>query len=95
LIPIPWCRFDPRFADKQRIPEQLLRQGIVEDYLRILHQAIVDFVAATTRPLTMGQSLLTREEALREAKEFLMQFTVLYPTDGLTRMALRGAPAYG
>ncbi|MGH8504038.1 MAG: PIN domain-containing protein [Gammaproteobacteria bacterium] len=87
-------RFDPRFPDKQTIAEQLLRQGIELNDIRIPHQAIVEFVAATTRPLAAGQSLLTPEDARREAEEFLAQFTVLYPTDGLVRTALRGAPAY-
>jgi len=87
-------RFDPRSPDKQRIAESLLRQGIEHDDIRVPHQAIIEFVAATTRPLGKGPSLLAREDALREAEEFLMQFSVLYPTDGVVRTALRGAPAY-
>jgi predicted nucleic acid-binding protein len=31
---------------------------------------------------------------LREAEEFLAQFTVLYPSEGVLRAALRGAAAY-
>jgi hypothetical protein len=56
----------------------------------VLHQAIIEFVAVTTRPLADGQSLLTPEDARREAEEFLVQFEVLYPTEGVIRTALRG-----
>lgn len=56
----------------------------------MLHQAIIEFVAVTTRPLADGQSLLTPEDARREAEEFLVQFEVLYPTEGVIRTALRG-----
>lgn len=59
------------------------------------HQAIVEFVAAVTRPLTGGGSLLTVEEARREAEELLGQFEVVYPSDALVRLALRGAATYG
>jgi hypothetical protein len=44
-------RFDGRFADKQKIATQILRRGILEDSVRVPHQAIVEFVAAVTRPL--------------------------------------------
>jgi hypothetical protein len=57
------------------------------------HQAIVEFVAAATRPLE-GGPLLTADDARREAEELLTQFTVLYPVENLVRTALRGAAAY-
>jgi len=87
-------RFDPRFPDKQRIATALLREGIQHDTIRLPHQAIIEFVAATTRPLTGNQSLLTPDAARREAEEFLIQFKVLYPTEDVVRTALRGAAAY-
>ena len=87
-------RVDPRFPDKQRKATDLLRRGIAADSIRVPHQAIVEFVAAVTRPLGRGQPLLTPEEARREAEEFLQQFTVLYPNDAIVRSALRGAAAY-
>ena len=87
-------RFDPRFPGKQRRAAEMLRQGITEDSLRIPHQAIVEFVAAVTRPTPAGVPLLSREEARREAEEMLSQFEVLYPTEALVRTALRGAAAY-
>jgi len=87
-------RYDPRFPDKQRIATDLLRRGIGDDSIRVPHQAIVEFVAVVTRPLIAGSPLLAPEEARREAEEFLSQFSVLYPTEGVLRLALRGTAAY-
>jgi predicted nucleic acid-binding protein len=87
-------RYDPRFPEKQRRATELLRRGIAEDALRVPHQALVEFVAATTRPMAGGEPLLSPEEARREAEELLSQFEVLYPIEALVRIALRGAAAY-
>ena len=86
-------RFDNRFADKQKIATEILRRGIVEDSVRVPHQAIVEFVAAVTRP-SRGHIILKQADALREAEEFLMQFTVLYPNEAIVRDAIRGCAAY-
>jgi predicted nucleic acid-binding protein len=83
-------RFDPRFPRKQEIATEVLRRGLVEDRVRIPHQALVEFVAAVTRPLGDGQSLLSPDEARREAEELLAQFVVLYPTEAVFRTAIRG-----
>jgi predicted nucleic acid-binding protein len=88
-------RYDPRFPEKQARATALLRTGIAEDSVRVPHQAIVEFVAATTRPIRGAEPLLSQEEARREAEEFLLQFTVLYPDEEVVRTALRGAGAYG
>lgn len=87
-------RCDPRFPEKQRIATELLRRGIREDSVRLPHQAIIEFIAAVTRPLADNLSLLSFPEAIREAEEFLIQFTVLYPNEALVRLAFRGAAAY-
>ena len=87
-------RFDPRFPEKQRAATTLLRRGIAEGSVRVPHQAILEFVAVVTRPLDGGLSLLEPNDARREAEEFLSQFPVLYPDDGMVRLALRGAAAY-
>lgn len=87
-------RFDPRFPDKQRAATALLRAGVAAATLRVPHQAVVEFVAAVTRPLIDGAPLLSREDALREAEELLTQFPVLYPNDAIVRTALRGVAAY-
>jgi predicted nucleic acid-binding protein len=88
-------RFDPRFRAKQRRATELLRQGLATDSVRVPHQAVVEFVAATTRPLSRRAALLSAQDARREAEEMLNQFVVVYPTDALVRLALRGAAAYG
>ncbi|MBI4613171.1 MAG: PIN domain-containing protein [Planctomycetes bacterium] len=89
-------RFDPRFPNKQRKATELLRSGIESGEARLSHQALVEFVAATTRLGRLGEPpLLTRDEALREAEELLAQFLVLYPVESLLRLAFRGAATYG
>jgi predicted nucleic acid-binding protein len=87
-------RFDPRFPEKQARATRLLRAGIVADSIRIPHQAIVEFVAAVSRPLGRHGPLLSADDARREAEELLAQFEVLYPTEDVVRTALRGAAAY-
>ena len=72
----------------------LLAEGILDDTLRVPHQAIVEFVAAVGRPTTAGAPLLSPMDARREAEEMLSQFEVLYPSEALVRTALRGAAAY-
>ena len=86
-------RFDDRFPEKQAIATDLLRRGIAEDSVRLPHQAIVEFVAAVTRPIR-GHAILPRIDALREAEELLKQFTVVYPNEAVLRQALRGCAAY-
>jgi len=87
-------RHDPRDERKQRIAADVLREGIVEGSLRVPHQAILEFVAAVTRPLAGRPPLLAFDEARREAEELLLQFDVLYPSEPLVRLALRGSAAY-
>lgn len=86
-------RFDHRFAEKQKIATEILRRGIAEDSVRVPHQAIVEFIAAVTRPVR-GHVILEQPDALREAEEFLKQFTVLYPNEAMLRDAVRGCAAY-
>lgn len=86
--------FDPRFPEKQRRASALLLRGLREDSVRVPHQAVLEFVAAVSRPVRGGRPLLAPLDAAREAEELLSQFTVLYPTAGVVRTALRGAAAY-
>ena len=86
-------RFDNRFPEKQKVANSILRLGIFEDSLRVPHQAIVEFVAAVTRPIG-GRVILKQAEALREAEEFLKQFPILYPNEAILREAFRGCAAY-
>lgn len=87
-------RFDSRFPDKQRCAEELLREGIENDTIRIPHQAVLELVAVLRRPLIAGQPVMPWSEALREVEELLNQFTVLFPNPSVVRTALRGAAAY-
>lgn len=87
-------RFDPRDARKQRVATEVLRRGAQDGSVRVPHHAIVEFVAAVTRPLGKAAPLLVAEEARSEAEQLLSQFDVLYPNDALVRLALRGAAAY-
>jgi predicted nucleic acid-binding protein len=83
-------RVDPRFPRKQEVATRFLREGLVEDRVRVPHQALVEFVAAVTRPLPGGGALLSPDEARREAEDLLASFVILYPTEGLFRRAVRG-----
>lgn len=86
-------RFDGRFPDKQKRVIEILRRGIIEDSVRLPHQAIIEFVAAVTRSIR-GHVILKQADALREAEELLKQFTVLYPNEAILRDAARGCAAY-
>ena len=86
-------RFDSRFPEKQRIATDILRRGILEDSLRVPHQAIIEFVAAVTRKIR-GHRIMDQSDALREGEELLKQFTILYPTETMLRHAVRGCAAY-
>lgn len=88
-------RFDSRFEAKQRTATEVLRAGIADGSLRLAHQAIVEFVAATTRPVKGSPPLLEADDARREAEELLLQFEVVYPNEAVVRLALRGAASYG
>lgn len=87
-------RFDPRFADKQRIAHELLRDGLKNDSIRLAHQALVEFISAVSRIQLNKQPLLSAGEARRETEELLSQFTILYPNAALVRTALRATAAY-
>jgi predicted nucleic acid-binding protein len=87
-------RFDWRFPDKQRAATEVLRAGIGDGSVFVPHQAIVEFVAAVSRPVDGAEALLDPADARREAEELLSQFDVLYPDQELVRIALRGTAAY-
>jgi predicted nucleic acid-binding protein len=87
-------RFDPRFPLKQERATELLRQGMVDRSIVLPFQSLVEFVAATTRPIAGKASLLTEDEARREVDEMVAQFQVIYPTENTLRAALRGAALY-
>ena len=73
-------RFDARYPDKQHVARELLRKGVLQDSVRVPHQAIVEFMAVVTRLTPERRPLLSAGEARRETEELLTQFEVLYPT---------------
>lgn len=87
-------RIDPRSPDKQRRATAVLRGGLADGIIRVPHQAIIEFVAAVTRPRRSGGPLLSVADALHEAEEMVTQLPVLYPNEAVVRLALRGAAAY-
>jgi predicted nucleic acid-binding protein len=92
-------RFDGRFPEKQATADRLLREGLVEDSLRLAHQAVVEFVSAVTRRIRSGQahdreSILPQPDALVEAEDLLRQFPVIYPDERVVRVALQGMATY-
>lgn len=87
-------RFDGRYPRKQSLATEFLREGIRRQDLRIAHQAVLEFVAAVTKPLGKEPPLLPRDDAFREAEALLNQFPVLYPSENIVRTALRGALLY-
>lgn len=90
-------RFDPRDPEKQRRASDLIRMELEKDHARIAHQSILEFVAATTRPVGKGSctGLLHPQDAAWEAEELLRQFKVLYPNEAIVRLAVRGWRTYG
>jgi predicted nucleic acid-binding protein len=89
-------RFDARFPAKQARATELLRSGIRDGSIRVPHQALLEFVAAATKPtLKGGRSILAPDEARREVEDMLVQFEVLYPDEDVLRIAVRGAATYG
>lgn len=86
--------FDPRAPEKQKRASEILLAGLKADSVRLPHQALVEFVAAVSRPSRSGPPLLPPAVARREAETLLAAFEILYPNDAVVRMALRGAAMY-
>jgi predicted nucleic acid-binding protein len=89
-------RTDPRDPVKQQIARDVLRTGLIENSLLLPHQAIVEFVAAVSRPRVDldGLPLLQRIDALLEAEALTAQFPILYPNADVLTTALRGCATY-
>lgn len=90
--------FDARDPARQVLAAGLVEMGLRDGEMVLPHQVIVEFFAATTRPLAEGvggEPLLSREEATREVEELMQLFEVVFPNELILRTALRGAGAYG
>jgi predicted nucleic acid-binding protein len=89
-------RVDPRFPGKQGKAQELLDRLVTSDQCRIPHQALVEFYAVATRVLRdVGEPLLNPTEARAEVEMLLLTCTVLYPGEGVLRLALHCKDAYG
>ena len=89
-------RFDPRDPIKQTIATEALRAGLMDRTAVLPHQALVEFVAAVSRPCRelSGVPLLPRADALLEAESMARQFPVVYPDSNVLATALRGCATY-
>jgi predicted nucleic acid-binding protein len=87
-------RCDPSDPTKHGVACDLLRKGMLANELRLPHQSLVEFVNAVTRTRPGGGSILSREEAWRQAEDLLNEFPVLYPNEAVFRSALHGMAAY-
>jgi predicted nucleic acid-binding protein len=83
--------FDDRFPDKQRTARRVMREGLAGDALRVPHQALVEFVAATTRAARGETPLLADTDAWHEMQNFMTLYHVLYPSEAVLRAAVHGA----
>ena len=85
-------RFDPRYPAKQAKATALLKAGIADDSIRVPHQALLEFVAATTKPLSKGgPSLLSPGEARLEMEDMLLQFEVVTGEHGAEQREIGNA----
>lgn len=89
-------RCDPRDLQKRRVADDLLRGNLAHDTLVLPHQAILEFVAAVTRPRPDlgGAALLSMEQALLQAEDLMAEFLVIYPNSDVLLTALRGKSIY-
>ncbi len=85
--------YDPSDPRKRATARDLLHRGAATSLLRIPHQAMVEFVNAVTRERSAGP-FLSREEAWRQAEDFLNAFQILYPNEKVFRTAMLGMAAY-
>ena len=90
-------RVDSRYPAKRDVAIKLLRDNPASGALVIAHQAVVEFVAAVSRPRPdlEGAPLLEAADARQLAAELLDEFRVLYPDRDVVRTALDGAAAHG
>jgi len=90
-------RYDPRDPVKQAIARDLLRRGLADRQLILPHQAVLEFIAAMTRPRRDlgGAPLLAADSVYREAEGLVRDFPIIYPDEEVLITSLRGVSAYG
>lgn len=88
-------RHDPGDPARRRRATEILRRGAAEGSLVLPQQALVEFVAVTTRPRGVRPPLLGFAEAARAVEGYLLHFEVLWPTPEVLRTALGGRLLHG
>jgi len=87
--------YDKRDPEKRSRARDFLERGIEERSLVLSHQTVLEFVSVVSRPhRPQGQHLMPLEEAVTQAEALFDTFPVLYPTEGVFRLALRGMATY-
>ena len=86
--------YDPRVPAKRQAAREVLRGGERANQIQIPHQALVEFVSVVAAARGNRPAFLAREEAWRQAEDFLNEFPILYPNEGVFRTALMGMAAY-
>ena len=84
-------RCDRRNPAKQERASEVLRRGAEEGSLFVPHQALVEFVAVTTRRRGDSGPILELPEALTVIDEFMLAYVVLFPSEAVVRSACTGA----
>lgn len=79
---------------KRELAREVLRTGSTKRELCIPHQALIEFVNVVTRERGDRGPLLPREEAWRQAEDYINEFPVLYPNESVFRTAMMGMAAY-
>ena len=88
-------RCDPGNPVRRQRATELLREGAQSRDLVLPHQALVEFVAVTTRARSGMAPLLKLDDAMDEVERFLEGFEILYPTAEVVRTALSGVSRHG
>ena len=88
-------RCDPRFPGKMERATEILRKGAEDRSLLIPHQALVEFVAATTRSRGSDGPILRLAQALPIVEEFMESYEVLMPNEAVVRTAFTGVSVHG
>jgi len=86
--------YDPREPSKREAAREVVRLGSAANQIILAHQVLVEFVSVVTASRATRPAFLPREEARRQAEDFLNEFPVLYPNEAVFRMALMGMAAY-
>jgi predicted nucleic acid-binding protein len=85
---------DPRHPEKQQRAREILERGAGDGSVVLPYQAIIEFVAAVSRPRAGTGPLISLPGAVHAADGFLQVFEVLYPTETILRVALGGTTVH-